>query len=333
VVLATMATVIASQALISGAFSLTRQAVQLGYSPRVNVRHTSATEVGQIYIASVNWALMVVCIALVVGFRESENLAAAYGLAVSATMTITTIIFYVVVRERFHWARGPALALCGLFLVIDGAFLGATLFKIPDGGWIPLVIAAVVVTLMSTWRTGRRLVNERLYQAVPRLDQFIASLAEHPPVRAPGTGAFLFRHPGLTPPALLAALRHHDSLHERVLIISVVTAERPRVHPLERADVADLGQGFHQVMLHFGFMEDPDVPRALAGRVVTKLGVNLETITYFVGREAIRVTSRPGMARWRERLFVLMWRNSTSAATYLGLPLEQTVEIGVGVEL
>jgi KUP system potassium uptake protein len=333
VVLATMATVIASQALISGAFSLTRQAVRLGYMPRVNVRHTSETEVGQIYISSVNWALMVACIGLVIGFRESTNLAAAYGLAVSATMTITTVIFYVVARERFHWPRPIALLLCGLFLAVDLAFLGATLFKIPDGGWFPLVVAVIVFTLMATWRTGRRLVNERLFQGVPPLPQFIASLAEHPPVRAPGTGVYLFRHPGLTPPALLAALRHHDSLHEQVLVVSAVTVERPRVHLLERAEITNLDQGFQQVVLRYGFMEDPDVPRALSHRVVTKLGIDLETVTYFLGRESVQATARPGMARWRERLFVLMWRNSTSAATYFNLPIEQTVEIGVGVEL
>jgi KUP system potassium uptake protein len=331
--LATMATVIASQALISGAFSLTRQAVQLGYSPRVNVKHTSPSQIGQIYISSINWVLMVACIGLVIGFRESTNLAAAYGLAVTATMVITTIVFYVVARERFGWPAWRAGALCGLFLAVDLGFLGATLFKIPDGGWFPLAVAAIVFTVLATWRTGRRLVADRLLRGRLPLTEFLDSLARHPPLRTPGGGAFLFSTPGITPPALIAALRHMDSLHEQVLVISVVTEEVPRLLPVQRADITDLGHGFHQVVLHFGFMEDPDIPRALADRAVMKLGLDLETLSYFLGREALRVTSRPGMARWREHLFAFQSRNATSAANYFHLPYEQTVELGITIEL
>jgi KUP system potassium uptake protein len=220
-----------------------------------------------------------------------------------------------------------------LFLVVDLAFLGATLFKIPHGGWFPLVVAAVGFTILATWRTGRRLVGERLMAGRLPLDRFVQSLAEHPPVRAPGAGAYLFSAPGLTPPSLIANLRHNDSLHEQVLVIAVVTEEVPRVHPLRRAELADLGHGFHQVVLHYGFMEDPDIPRALAERVVMELGTNLDTLTYFLGRDWLRVTSRPGMARWREHLYAFMSRNATSAANYFRLPAEQTVELGLNVEL
>jgi KUP system potassium uptake protein len=333
VVLATVATVIASQALISGAYSLTRQAVQLGYSPRVHIEQTSATRQGQIYIASVNWLLMLACIGLVIGFQESANLAAAYGLAVATTMVITTMVFFVVARQRFRWRRWFAIPLCGVFFLIDLAFFGATLFKIPDGGWFPLVAAAVVFTLLSTWRTGRLLVRDRLLRKPLPIRDFVAELADHPPVRAPGSGAYLFRHPGTTPPALLATLRHHDSLHQTVLVVAVVTEKRPYVHPTQRAEVEDLGSGFWAVVLHFGFMDDVDVPEALAQRVVPRVGCDLGSIAYFLGRESLRVTPRAGMVRWRERLFAVMSRNATSAAEYFALPVDQTVEIGVGVEL
>jgi len=328
-----MATVIASQALISGAFSLTRQAIQLGYSPRVNVRHTSPAHMGQIYISSVNWLLMMACIGLVLGFRHSANLAAAYGLAVTTTMVITAILFYLVARERFGWPRWTIAPLCALFLVVDLAFFGATLFKIPDGGWFPLVAGIAVFTVLATWRTGRHLVRERLLHGGLPLRQFIEDLGHTPPPRVPGTAAYLFAAPGVTPPGLLAALRHADALHTEILVISVVTDAVPQVHRLRRAEVTDLGEGFHQVVLHFGFMEDPDVPTALAERVVMKLGTDLDTLTYFVGRESLRVTDHPGMARWRERLFTVLSRNATSAATYFHLPAAQTVEIGITVEL
>jgi KUP system potassium uptake protein len=331
--LATMATVIASQALITGAFSLTSQAMHLGYCPRVRVRHTSETQFGQIYISSINWLLMLACIGLVLGFRHSENLAAAYGLAVTATMVLTTILFTVVAREHLGWTQPWMLPLCGLFFFVDLAFFGATLFKIPDGGWVPLLIGVIVFTILTTWRTGRRLVQERLLRGGVPLERFVATLSADPPIRAPGGGAYLFATPGVTPPALLANLRHNDALHERVLVISVVTERRPRVHPVQRAELTHLGLGFHQVVLRFGYLEDADVPQALDERVVKELGIDLGTMSYFVGRESVRVTPRPGMARWREHLFAFMSRNATSAASYFNLPLEQTLEIGVAVEL
>jgi KUP system potassium uptake protein len=333
VVLATGATVIASQALISGAFSLTHQAVQLGYSPRVRIRHTSASQFGQIYISSVNWVLMLACIGLVLGFRHSANLAAAYGVAVTTTMVMTTVLFYVVAGARFALSRLLIVPLCVVFFVVDLGFFSATLFKIPDGGWFPLVVGAVVFTILTTWRTGRHLVQERLLHGGLPLTSFVESVFHHPPVRTKGTGAYLFATPGITPPALLANLRHTDALHEQVLVISVVTEKRPRVLAATRADVIDLGHGFHEIVLHYGFMEVPNVPRALAERVEMEVGIDLGSISYFVSRESLRVTKKPGMARWREHLFAFMSRNATSAANYFRLPLDQTIELGVAVEL
>jgi KUP system potassium uptake protein len=333
VVLATMATVIASQALISGAFSLTSQSIQLGYSPRVRVRHTSESQIGQIYLPSINWILMIACIGLVLGFRHSANLAAAYGVAVTTTMVLTTLLFTVVARERFGWRPWLIIPLCSLFFFVDIAFFGATLFKIPDGGWFPLVVGLVVVSILTTWRTGRRLVQERLLRGGVPLGRFVESLSNAPPVRAPGTSVYLFGTPGVTPPALLANLRHNDALHEKIIVLSVFTEKRPRVAAVRRTDHLDLGHGFHQVVLHFGFMDEPDVPRALAERVVHEIGVDLSTVSYLVGRESVRVTPRPGMVSWREHLFSFMSRNATSAASYFHLPLDQTLELGVAVEL
>jgi KUP system potassium uptake protein len=331
--LATMATVIASQALISGAFSLTHQAIQLGYFPRVRVRHTSEEHIGQIYIPAINWLLMVACVGLVLAFRQSADLAAAYGVAVSTTMLITTVLYYGVARERATrrpWAVAP---LCAVFLVVDLAFVGATLFKIPDGGWFPLAVAVVVFSVLTTWRTGRLLIQERVQRRGLPLARFVDSLSSHPPIRAPGATAYLLATPGITPPALLADLRHADALHEEVLIISVITAKRPRVQPARRAEVTDLGLGLRKVILHFGFIEDHDVPHALAGHVVPELGTDLTSLSYVVGREAVQVTPRPGMAAWREHLFAVLSRNATSAVAHFGLPTDQTIELGVPVEL
>jgi KUP system potassium uptake protein len=333
VVLATMATVIASQALISGAYSLTHQAVQLGYSPRVFVRHTSASQFGQIYVPSVNWALMLACVALVIGFGRSENLAAAYGLAVSGTMVITTVLFSVVLHERFGLPRSMTIPLFLLFLVVDVSFFAATLFKIPDGGWLPLVVAGVVFTVLTTWHRGRLLVRRHRKRRELPLQKFVEDLGRREPLRTPGIGAYLYGTPGMTPPTMLDSLRHHDALHETVLVIAVVTAERPRVHPHRRVDMEHLGRGIHAVTLRFGFMDDPNVPRALRHHVAEDLGLDLRDATYFLGRESLRVTARPGMAKWREHLFAFMSRNSTSAAYRFRLPPDQVFELGVIVEL
>ncbi len=332
-ILATMATVIASQALISGAFSLTMQAIQLDYTPRMQIRHTSEDQRGQIYLPTVNWALMVSCIALVVGFRNSSSLAAAYGVAVTMTMFITTILFYVVARDRWAWRKRKAAAVCLPFLFVDLAFLGANLVKIPDGGWLPLVVGAVVFILMTTWRTGRVLVGRRLRQGELPLKTFIDSVSREPVTRVNGTAVFMYSRPGSTPPALLANLFHNRILHENVVILSVQTVDIPRVPPAGREQVLDHGQGFFSVRLQFGFMEEPDVPIALGHVLSSKVSFDPQHTSYFLGKESIRPSPREGMAAWRERLFAIMHRNATGAATYFGLPYERTVELGRQVDI
>ena len=335
VALATVATVIASQALISGVFSLTLQAIQLGYAPRHKVRHTSAAAMGQIYIPAVNWALMAACIALVIGFGSSAALAAAYGVAVTSTMLITTVLFYVVLRRRFGWPLGRAAALCGLFLVIDAAFLGANVFKIPAGGWFPLLVAGAMFSLMTTWRTGRRIVAERSRRNDVPLRELVAGLESQELLsrRVPGTAVYLFSTPGLAPPALVANLRHNDALHERVIIASVATATEPRVLPADRATAEDMGRGVHQVVLHYGFMDEPDVPQGLCQGGARQLAIDPARVTYFLGAELIHVTDREGMAMWREYLFAVLTRNATPAAVYFSLPLAQTITLGTAIEL
>ena len=335
VALATAATIIASQALISGVFSLTLQAMQLGYAPRHRVNHTSAAAMGQIYLPAINWGLMAACIALVIGFGSSADLAAAYGVAVTSTMLITTALFYVVLREKFGWPLGRAAALCGVFLVIDAAFLGANVFKIPAGGWFPLLVAAGMFSLMTTWRTGRRLVAERSRRNKVPLRELVQSFQRSPEGarRVPGTAVYLFSTPGLAPPALVANLRHNDALHERVIIAAVATEPQPRVLPARRATLDELGQGVHQLVLHYGFMEEPDVPRGLCQGAAHRLAINPTQVTYFLGAEVLRVTEREGMAMWREHLFATISRNSTPAAIYFNLPLPQTIIVGTAIEL
>ncbi|MEX0907390.1 MAG: potassium transporter Kup [Gemmatimonadota bacterium] len=332
VILTTMATIIASQAVISGAFSLTRQAVQLGYLPRVEIDHTSEREIGQIYIPSVNWALMIACIGLVLGFRSSSNLAAAYGVAVTTTMVVTTIIFYVVARERWRWALPAAALLCAFFLAIDLAFWGANLVKVPDGGWFPLVIAAAAFAVMTTWKTGRRILADRLTaRSLPR-ELFLREVLETPPTRVSGTAVFMYSNPDGTPPALLHNMKHNKVLHERVVFLSIETEGVPHVDPAARARVHDLGAGMFQILLRYGFMEDVDVPKAL--RAIETLTFKPMETTYFLGRETLIATRRrKGMAIWREKLFALMSRNAGSATSFFRLPPNRVVELGAQIEL
>jgi len=333
VVVATLATVIASQALISGAFSLTLQAVQLGYSPRVQIEHTSEREMGQIYIPSVNWALMVCCIALVLAFRTSTNLAAAYGVAVTTTMAITTLLFYFVARERWGWGAWKAGTIAGFFLVIDLAFWGANLLKIPHGGWVPLVIGAVVFTLLSTWKKGRVILSERMTERTLPRELFLESLMRHPPHRVPGTAVFMYGSATGTPPALLHNLKHNRVLHERVVFLTIRTEEVPTVDDAERSSVAEVGHGLWQVTLRYGFMEDADVPAALQTLGHPGLPFRPMETTYFLGRETLIATKHPGMALWRERLFAVMSRNARPATTFFRLPPNRVVELGAQVEL
>ena len=333
VIIATAATVIASQALISGAFSLTLQAVQLGYSPRVQIDHTSSRAMGQIYIPAVNWALMICCIALVLGFRSSTHLAAAYGVAVTTTMAITTVLFYFVARERWQWSRERALLVTGVFLVVDLAFWGANLLKIPHGGWVPLVIGGVVFAMLSTWKKGRQILSEKLREgSLPRAD-FIASISAHPPHRVPGTAVFMFGDSRGTPPALLHNLKHNTVLHQQVVFLAVITNEVPFVPDERRSMVESLGNGFWHIRLNYGFMEDVDVPTALRAIGHPELPFKPLETTYFLGRETLIPSKKPAMALWREHLFSVMSRNARPATRYFRLPPNRVVELGTQVEL
>ncbi len=331
--IATAATVIASQALISGAFSLTMHAVQLGYIPRVTIEHTSARERGQIYIPAVNWLLMLACIGLVLGFGSSSNLAAAYGVAVTTTMVITTLLFYVVARSRWNWPAAVALTATAFFLVIDLAFWVSNLIKIPHGGWFPLVVATLMFALMTTWRRGRQVLAERIGGGLMPIDTFLQSLGQFEIQRVRGTAVFMYGNPDATPPALLHNLKHNQVLHSRVVLLIVETAEMPHVPEQERASVEDLGHGFYRVLLRYGFMEEPDVPAALAGLASTGLALrNLET-TYFLGRETLIRSRRRHMPSWRAALFVIMARNARTASSFFHLPPNRVVELGAQIEL
>jgi KUP system potassium uptake protein len=330
-VLATMASVIASQALISGAFSLTVQAVQLDYLPRVRVQHTSGEHEGQVYVPLVNWALMVGTIGLVLGFRTSSNLAAAYGIAVTTTMVITSLLFYVVVRRRWGWSTVKASLVVGPLLIIDTAFFAANVPKIPHGGWFPVLIALCLLVQMATWRRGRQLVAERIRRGEVPLASLDAQLADATTV--PGTAVFLFKDPGMAPPALLNNLRHNKVLHGTTVVASVATDGVPRVAPEQRVEVERLGNGLYAATMHFGFMEEPDVPAALAGVRFDGRPFEPEETSYFVGRESILATELEGMPVPLERLYALLHRGADSAARFFGLPADRIFEVGAHVEI
>ncbi|MGB5382005.1 MAG: potassium transporter Kup [Acidimicrobiia bacterium] len=333
VVAATGATIVASQALISGAFSLTMQAILLGYLPRMRIIHTSATERGQVYIPAMNWALMVAALGLVLGFRSSSNLAGAYGVAVATTMVITTVLIHAVMRERWGWSAAVSGAVAGGFLVGDLAYFGANLFKIPDGGWFPLVVGLGIFTLMTTWKKGRELLVIALRRDELPIETFVGAIAKSKPVRVAGMAVYMFSQIGRTPPALLANLRHNNVLHESVVLLAVTTTDVPRVPESARSEVWNLGLGFFQVVLKYGFMEAPNVPEALSAITRHGFGVDPSETVYVVGRETVMATAVPGMAIWREKLFALMARNATNALRYFRLPSDRTLEIGVNVEI
>jgi len=333
IVLATASAVIASQAVITGAFSLTMQAVQLGFSPRLKINHTSSREFGQIYIPGVNWALMVGCIAIVVGFRTSSNLAAAYGVAVTSTMVITTILFYVVARERWGWSFLTAGSLAAFFLVIDLAFFGANIIKVAHGGWFPLLLAAIVFTVMTTWKKGRRILSERIQSDAQLLEEFLQEVARRPPTRVRGTAVFMNGNATRTPPALQQNLEHNKVLHERVLFLTVKTKQVPYVDPEERVEIESIGNGFYRLRVFYGYMEDPDIPKVLAKIDAAGLAFDAAETTYFLGRETIMASKRPGMPIWREKIFALISRNANSATAYFCLPPDRVVEMGSQVEI
>jgi KUP system potassium uptake protein len=338
IAVATAATIVASQALISGAFSLTHQAVQLGYSPRVTVKHTSHTEIGQIYVPEVNWAIGAACIALVLGFRSSSNLAAAYGIAVTGTMSITTLLFHRVMRDLWRWRRWQAWPLTVLFLAADLSFFGANLVKIEEGGWFPIAAAVLVFTLMSTWKRGRAALAQLLRDAGLPLDLFLADVARRRPTRIPGTAVFMTSNLGSAPPVLLHHLKHNKVLHERILLVSVLTEEIPGVPEPERVVTRELGGGFFQVVAHYGFMEQPNVPallESLRDRAGPgpRLDVEPMDTTFYLGRETLLATGTSKLATWRKRLFIVMSRNAATASAFFGLPPNRVVELGAQVQL
>jgi KUP system potassium uptake protein len=331
-VLATLAAIVASQALISGAFSLTQQAVQLGFVPRVNILHTSEQEAGQIYIPEVNKALAVGCVLIVLGFRTASNLAAAYGIAVTGTMAITTLLFYVVARHRWQWPLWRAGALAALFLGVDLAFFGANVIKIEQGGWVPLAIGVGIFVLMTTWKRGRHLLQEQLTGGTLPLDAFLADVERRRPPRVPGTAVFMTSGSDGAPVVLLHHLKHNKVLHEQVVLLSVRTADVPDVDEEETLEVTALGQGFFRVVATYGFMETPNVPEIM--RFLSTRGVRarpMET-SYYLGRERLILTGKSRMARWRKQVFVFMSRNARSATEFFNIPPNRVVELGTQIE-
>ena len=332
VVIATVAAVVASQALISGAFSLTNQAVQLGYCPRLRVVHTSGHHEGQIYVPEVNTALMLACLTLVVVFRSSSNLAAAYGIAVTGAMTVTSVLFFAVMRER--WSLLPALGLLIAFLTIDLSFLSANLVKLQHGGWLPLVTGAFIFTMFTTWKRGRRALGERLRASALPLEPFVQDLASHQLLRVPGTAVFMSGNPESVPPALLHHFKHNKSLHERVVLLSIITEHVPGIRRRERVECRDLGQGIYHVVAHYGFMQSPRVPDVLRQfRRLTGLEVGLMETSFYLGRETLIATGRSGMWRWRAALFSFLSRNAHTATEFFGLPPGRVVELGMQIEV
>ena len=333
IVLAVAAAVIASQAVISGAYSLTMQAVQLGFSPRIKIEHTSSREYGQIYIGAINWALMIGCILIVLTFRTSSNLAAAYGVAVTSTMVITTLLLYVVARERWGWSALTAGLLAAAFLAIDLAFFGANIIKVAQGGWLPLLLAAAIFMVMTTWKAGRRVLAERIQAQSLPLEDFLKDI-DRRVTRVPGTAVFMSGAASRTPPALRHNIEHNKVLHERVVFVTVKTEQVPHVSDEQRLHVEDFGNGLFRVKMHYGFMEDPDVPSLLERAALRGVPLlDATDTTYFLGRETIIATRRPGLALWRERLFAVMARNATTATAYFGIPPDRVVELGEQVEI
>lgn len=333
VILATAATVIASQALITGTYSLTLAAVQMGYLPRIAIRHTSEHARGQIYIPLINWVLMIACVALVLAFRTSSNLAAAYGVAVTMTMLITTMLFYFVARHLWRWSIYKVLPLCLLFGLVEAAFLSANLIKFFDGGWLPLAVGAVIFILMTTWATGRRLVRDSLEKSALSQETLVESLSRGKIVKVPGTAVFMTSMTGRTPVALLHSLKHYQAIHERVIFLTLITEDEPWISPRRRLEVEDLGDGFWRLTGRYGFMQKPNVIRLLRKCESHGLAVEAEKATFFLGREIIIPSKRPGMARWREHVFASTSKLAQQPASYFQIPPGRVIELGQQVEI
>jgi KUP system potassium uptake protein len=331
--LATAATVIASQAVISGTYSLTRQAIQLGYCPRLDVFHTSESEIGQIYMPWINWSLLVAVIALVIGFGSSTDLAGAYGVAVTGMMVIDTILAFVVITTLWKWSKWIAVPLLLVFLVIDLTIFSATAVKLFHGGWFPIMVGLILFTLFATWHKGRQQMMWKLAPGTIGLEPFIQSVTEHPPVRVPGTAVFLTAAAEGVPHALLHNLNHNKVLHERIILLTVDTRDIPHVADDERIDIQPLGGEFYRVIVHYGFKDEPDVPRALEFAAAKGLKFEMMETSFFLSRQTLVPKAGPGMALWREKLFAVMARNAASATTYFKIPANRVVELGTRIEL
>ncbi|OZA92791.1 potassium transporter Kup [Altererythrobacter sp. H2] len=332
VILATMATFIASQAVISGAFSITHQAIQMGYIPRLSIRHTSETEGGQIYIPTINWALMIAVIVLVLTFQNSSNLASAYGIAVTGAVTLDTLLMAVLLIGVWKWKWWYAAPVVILFLVVDGAYFLANLVKVPDGGWFPLLIGAIAFTLLTTWAKGRRLMRERMTEVALPMEIFAKS-AKNSATRVPGTAIFMASTTGGVPSALLHNIKHNKVIHERVVILTVLIADVPYVDPEARCEYHELGDGFYRAVLHYGFMEETDVPLGL--KKMERCGGEFDMMqtSFFLSRQTLLPSANPGMALWREKIFAWMLRNAATAMEFFRLPTNRVVELGSQVEI
>jgi KUP system potassium uptake protein len=330
VVLATVATIIASQSIITGAYSMTRQAIQLGWLPRLHIKQTSEQGYGQIYVGVVNWLLMIITVALTILFHKSDNLAAAYGIAVSATMLMTSCLLYVAMREVWHWSVLPSAALAGLFLIIDSGFFAANSLKIADGGYVPLLLAAAVFGVMLVWHRGSVAVANRLAQRPVSVPEFLADLKARGVPRVPGTAVFLTRTTSGVPPVMIWHLQNNRALHERVLVLTIVAGSRPRIRPADRMSVAEEGEHFWRLTAHYGFMERPDIPRLLQEAHDEKgCAIQLDDLIFYVGHENIVHRERgAALPVWQEALFAAMVRNASHVTDYFRLPSKQVVEIG-----
>jgi KUP system potassium uptake protein len=333
VLLSTMAAIIASQALISGTYSLTHQAIQLGYLPRQKITHTSSRAIGQIYVPFINWAMLFGTVALVLVFRSSSNLAAAYGLAVTATMVITTILIYYVARDLWKWRPWLALLVSAALLLVDLSFFLANLVKLFEGGFIPLIIALFIFSSMTTWRRGRYILGQRLKQKALPVNRFIEQLVADKLHRVPGTGLFMTSVPDSTPPSLVHNVKHNHVMHENTILLNVVTESIPYVAESDQIEIKSVHPGIYSAMIRYGFMEMPDVPACLERSLGKYFPYDARDVTYFLGRESLVSTKKPGMARWREHLFSFMTRNSQKATDFFKLPADQVFEIGIVVEL
>jgi KUP system potassium uptake protein len=331
--LATAATVIASQAVITGAYSLTQQAIQLGLLPRFEIRHTSATQVGQIYLPRVNVLLLAGVLLLVMLFRSSSALASAYGIAVTGTMVVTGLMAIVVVAKDWRWPLWGAVALIAPFLLIDLTFLGANMLKVFEGGWMPLLLGALVMVVMYTWRRGSRLLFEKTRKTEVPLEPLVASLERKPPLRVPGTAVFFTSDPSCAPTAMMHSLKHYKVLHENNVILTIEHAGVPRVDPAERVQIEPLGETFSRVRLRFGFMESPNVPKALA--IARRHGwqFDIMSTSFFLSRRALKPAARSGMPRWQDRLFIGLARSANDATDYFQIPTERVVEVGTQVTI